>query len=433
MLDVRRRHEQRRTNLGVMPMSPVGHGVNPEAVRDQHDRPLGPLDRVVQRGDPVVQVRPFPVPLLDPDSVGPVPRPVGLPVITPGPAQPRHNDHVHHGGDSTPVRPDCTGVRAEYGQYRVSDDSYADAVLSAVSMVPISDLVRGDSPRLDGENEEHVQRLAETDEPLPPILVHRPSMLVIDGMHRLRAARIRGQSTIAVQFLDCAPDEIFVEMVRANVAHGLPLSLADRKAAAGRVLTTHPHWSDRMIAAVTGLSHKTVGRIRRDLAGHLPEAASRVGRDGHARPLDPGGRERAEEIVRRDPDASLRAVARAAGVSVGTVHAVRREVNSHRAAVPVSDISEGQWAAMMQRLRADPSLRFTEAGRAVLHLFGSHSIAGGGWRRLSDSVPAHWAPSLAGLAHELAVAWQQFAAHLDEVARDSGERLPGQRREPPAT
>lgn len=300
-----------------------------------------------------------------------------------------------------------------------------------VTTVSISDLVRSDSPRLAGEDEEHSRRLAETDAPLPPILVHWPSMLVIDGLHRVRAAELRGQRGIGARFLDCGRDEIFVEMVRANVAHGLPLSLADRKAAVARVLTTHPHWSDRMIAGVTGLAHKTVGRIRRDLAGHLPEVTTRIGRDGHARPLGRGGRERAEELVRRDPSASLRTVARAAGVSVGTVHAVRRRLNLSDTTAPA--VPDDQRAAVLRRLRADPSLRFTEAGRAVLALFSAHDIAGGEWRRLSDSVPAYWAPSLADLAHELAAAWQQFAAHLDEVAKDSGERLPGPRQEPRAT
>lgn len=315
--------------------------------------------------------------------------------------------------------------------------------MGSESLVSISSLVRSDSPRSGGEDEEHVRRLAETEEPLPPILVHWPSMLVIDGMHRLLAARLRGQSMIRVRFLDCGQHEIFVEAVRANVAHGLPLSLADRKAAAGRVLTTHPHWSDRMIAAVTGLAHKTVGRIRRDLAAQLPAVTTRIGRDGYTRPLGHGGRERAAEIVRRDPGASLRAVARAAGVSVGTVHAIRREVRVHGApAAPtsraehvteprarvrprvVTDLSDRQWSSMMRRLRADPSLRLTEAGRAVLQLFGSHPVADGGWRRLSDGVPAHWASSLADMARELASSWQQFAAHLDEVARDPGERPP---------
>jgi ParB-like chromosome segregation protein Spo0J len=116
-------------------------------------------------------------------------------------------------------------------------------------------------------------------------------MLVIDGMRRLRAAQLRGQSTIGVRFLDCGRNEIFVEQVRANVAHGLPLSLADRKATVERVLVTHPHWSDRTIAAVTGLAPKTVGRIRHDLAEQLPEATTRVGRDGYIRPLGRGGRD----------------------------------------------------------------------------------------------------------------------------------------------
>jgi hypothetical protein len=63
----------------------------------------------------------------------------------------------------------------------------------------------------------------------------------------------------------------------------------------------------------------------------------------------------------------------------------------------------------------------------VLQLFGSQSIAGGGWRQLSDGVPPYWAQSLAERAHDLASAWQQFAAHLDEVAKRSGEPLPGVR------
>lgn len=41
-----------------------------------------------------------------------------------------------------------------------------------------------------------------------------------------------------------------------NTHHGLPLTRADRKAAAQRILDIHPHWSDRAIAKVTGLSPK---------------------------------------------------------------------------------------------------------------------------------------------------------------------------------
>ena len=64
--------------------------------------------------------------------------------------------------------------------------------------VPVSSLLSGDSPRLAGENLEHVQLLAVV-QGLPPILVHRSTMRVIDGMHRLRAAKLRGDETIAVR------------------------------------------------------------------------------------------------------------------------------------------------------------------------------------------------------------------------------------------
>jgi hypothetical protein len=37
------------------------------------------------------------------------------------------------------------------------------------------------SPRQGGENDEHARALAESEERLPPIVVHGPSMRVIDG------------------------------------------------------------------------------------------------------------------------------------------------------------------------------------------------------------------------------------------------------------
>jgi len=88
-------------------------------------------------------------------------------------------------------------------------------------------------------------------------------MGIIDGVHRVQAAILRGQKEIDAEFVDGSSEDAFVLAVRVNVDHGLPLSLADRKAAAERILDTHPDWSDRAIAAAVGLSHKTVGAIRR--------------------------------------------------------------------------------------------------------------------------------------------------------------------------
>src|SRR5215475_12583633 len=107
--------------------------------------------------------------------------------------------------------------------------------------VPISSLLPGDSPRLTGENPEHVQLLAAA-QGLPPILVHRSTMRVIDGMHRLRAAKLRGDRTIFVKFFEGDDGEAFLLSVDANIKHGLPLSLADREAAASRILALYQQW-----------------------------------------------------------------------------------------------------------------------------------------------------------------------------------------------
>ncbi|HEY1620466.1 MAG TPA: ParB/RepB/Spo0J family partition protein, partial [Streptosporangiaceae bacterium] len=123
--------------------------------------------------------------------------------------------------------------------------------------VPVAALLVGDSPRLQGESNEHIRMLAATDAQLPPILVHRPTMQVVDGMHRLRAALLRGQPTISVRFLDGSAEDAFISAVQANIEHGLPLTLADREAAADRIIATHPWRSDRWIATVTGLAAST--------------------------------------------------------------------------------------------------------------------------------------------------------------------------------
>ncbi|MGH3925165.1 MAG: streptomycin biosynthesis regulator, partial [Pseudonocardiaceae bacterium] len=58
-------------------------------------------------------------------------------------------------------------------------------------VLSINSLLLDDSPRQDGENGEHVRVLAESEEQLPPIVVHGQSMRVIDGTHRIRAAVMR--------------------------------------------------------------------------------------------------------------------------------------------------------------------------------------------------------------------------------------------------
>ena len=91
------------------------------------------------------------------------------------------------------------------------------------SPVPVAALLPADSPRLSGADAVHVARLAETESPLPPILVNRATMQVVDGTHRLLAAALRGQSVIDVEFFDGTAEDAFLRAVEVNVTHGLPL------------------------------------------------------------------------------------------------------------------------------------------------------------------------------------------------------------------
>jgi hypothetical protein len=201
--------------------------------------------------------------------------------------------------------------------------------------VELSSLSPVGSPRLSGERPEHVHVLAAAQSPLPPITVHRPTMRVIDGFHRLKAARLRGEDKIAVRFFDGDEAEAFVLGVRLNVTHGLPLALVDRKRAAEHIIASYPQWSDRKVASVTGISPGTVGGIRRQIARGVESGVRRVGQDGRLRPVDGSvGRMLAGELLTENPDLSLRQVARAAGISPETARDVRNRLRNGEDLLP---------------------------------------------------------------------------------------------------
>jgi len=165
-------------------------------------------------------------------------------------------------------------------------------------IVAIHDLVLSGSPRVHPEDPRHIRMLAEVENSTDPILVHRSTMRVIDGAHRLLAARLNGRTDVTVQFFDGSDADAFVLSVQLNVRHGLPLTLSERKAAAQRIIGSHPHWSDGAIAERTGLSAKTVGKVRRRTGGDGQQPGSRLGLDGRARPVSSvEGRRRAADLL----------------------------------------------------------------------------------------------------------------------------------------
>jgi hypothetical protein len=285
-----------------------------------------------------------------------------------------------------------------------------------------------DAPRRSMPNQEHIQLLAESLEPLPPVVVHGPSMRVIDGQHRVRAALLRGAERIDAMFYHGSAADAFVLAVHMNTAHGLPLSTADRTHAAARIIASHPHWSNRMIASVTGLAAGTIAEIRRRSPDPVDATARRVGKDGRVRPVNgEAGRARVVELLAAKPGASLRAIAREAGVSAATVCGIRQRLRAGRlsavrrpAAAPAETGGEPLDAVtpdvtrLLGPLMTDPNLRFSNSGRALLRWLNRHRAGLDNKDRIVPLVPDHCAGVVAELARGYAMAWVEFAALLDE-------------------
>ena len=249
--------------------------------------------------------------------------------------------------------------------------------LSVTSLTPDHSL------RQIGIDQQHVRALAECYDVLPPILVHRSTMKVIDGNHRLMAAKLLDKEHITAQFFDGDADAALAAALQANFAHGLPLTLADRTRAASRLIGIHPDWSDRRIAATVGLSPKTAGAVRRRRSEEIPQTTERIGRDGRRRSLPaPRGRQRSvlqRSVLQRNDSAAA--------------------------------------TELVVRLSRDPSMRQSEDGRFLLRMLDLHLRESKKWAALVANVPPHRARSIAELALECAKVWSIFSESVASAAR----------------
>jgi ParB-like chromosome segregation protein Spo0J len=362
-----------------------------------------------------------------------------------------------------PAERPIQGVARKGRLQAVSDCDLSDY---PTKLIPVADLVLSNWLRVKGEDIKHVRALAEVEDELPPIVAHRATMRVIDGMHRVRAAMLSGVAYIEALLFDGSEDEAFLLAVRLNVAHGLPLSRADRVAAAVRIIHSSPQWSDRAIALAAGLSDKTVASIRRraSASAEIPHLPDRIGRDGRIRPFSPAaGRRMAGDIIAQNPDAAIREIALQAGISPGTARDVRERLRNGLDPVPLrqraasgSQPAESRTAGtqpggfevggsqpsrsqpgdgddgarerylsarmtpkILESLRNDPSLRYNETGRVLLRLLALHTMSPADWEQLVSAVPLHRAQAVAQVARSSAEAWREFATRLEYVAQHS--------------
>jgi hypothetical protein len=243
-------------------------------------------------------------------------------------------------------------------------------------------------------------------------------------MHRLTAATLRGQDTIAVWFFDGTIEEAFVLAVAANITHSMPLPSKDRKAAATRILGMNPQWSDRMIADTTGVSHRTVAALRRKWStGQIAQLTTRLGRDGRARPLSSrDGRQAAAELILADQSMSEREIAKQAHVSRGTVHDVRARLRQGLEPV-ASETHETDLDSYLVRgqtvlrwLWSNPAVRRNEEGKAMLNLL-SHNLRMADEAKGCKDAPEHCRVAVAEFVSTLGDFWHRLAEDLRTKSR----------------
>jgi ParB-like chromosome segregation protein Spo0J len=287
------------------------------------------------------------------------------------------------------------------------------------------------SLRANGLDPDHVARLAETADRWPAILVRRSDRTVVDGQHRVAAARTLGMDRVRAVFFDGSNDDAYFEFVRRNVGHGLPLSLDERRAAVHRIIRTHPDRSDRGIAALCGVSPKTVARVRHDLGarGALAPVKTRVGRDGRSRPIDPEGvRERILEELERDPDASLRCIAKKVGASPETVRTVRGRLGLGTAVPeterrPAFDPDATVLALLTRKQRREATWRTDAAlatgagGEEFVSWFEATSVDDVDAWSYAPGVPLSRTYEVADEARRRAAFWSSFAQTVERQVR----------------
>ena len=306
------------------------------------------------------------------------------------------------------------------------------------SAARVDTLVAGSQLRAAGLDEGHVAAFCELEGRWPPLLVWaRERELVLDGAHRLAAARRLGHDTVQVVAFDGDADQAFVEAVRHNIGHGLPLTIADRTRASDHILRRHPDWSDRRIAEVCGLSPHTVAKLRDAPprceappsgkksvpatatrgGDRIVEIESRWGRDGKSRPAQPGLlRERVMEAIRANPAGSLRQIASVAKVSPETVRRIRKDVDQPQG----PDISV--LAALRAPAECDTDWRDDPALRCNPHLVSwlDDTDPAGDLESFALGVPLSRVYELADEARRRAGRWAAFAEVLESRARRPG-------------
>lgn len=154
--------------------------------------------------------------------------------------------------------------------------------------LPLTSIVEDDDnqPRLDPLDDRYIDALSQVPELWPPISVvdaGEGAFVLVDGFHRMEAARRAGLEQIDAVVLPLAADTELRDLAfDLNSKHGRPLSLSDRCAHAEHLLRRDPRLSDREVGRRAGVAAATAARVRRSLESdaQIEQSNERLGADG---------------------------------------------------------------------------------------------------------------------------------------------------------
>jgi ParB-like nuclease domain len=157
----------------------------------------------------------------------------------------------------------------------------------------------------------------------PPIVLYHDGAdyWLADGFHRVAAAREIGCEEIVAEIREGTRRDAILHGIGANATHGLRRTQADKRRAVERLLTDPEWaaWSDRKIAELARVDHKTVGKVRRELSGEIPAPKTL---SGEIPTVNGAPKERGSilaDVLRSVPDDLLVAECRRRGLTVEAV------------------------------------------------------------------------------------------------------------------
>jgi hypothetical protein len=141
-------------------------------------------------------------------------------------------------------------------------------------------------PRVNGLDDNHVTELEKVPDSWQPLVVVQQDKgyILVDGFHRYAAAQNLGMETVTVRIADMPSDgDLHALAFALNAVHGRPLSLADRRGFAKRLLLRRPELADREIGRRCGLSQPTVAAVRQQLeeSAQISQTETRIGAGGY--------------------------------------------------------------------------------------------------------------------------------------------------------